>query len=137
VSRSARRLALGALVALGLVTPALRSSADTPLPVILQVVAPARMAVGTTALVRVRFRAPRADVVTLVLVADDLDGSGQVLASRQRALNVLARAFGDAQGELTAPIAFSTPGRKRVTLTLVTDEGLESDAETVDLHAVP
>jgi hypothetical protein len=48
---------------------------------------------------------------------------------------VIARAFGRETGELTVPLAFDRPGRKRVVVTLVTDERDESEPAEVEVEA--
>jgi hypothetical protein len=108
---------------------------DAGLPRILHVAVPARLAVGRPADLRVTYRAPRANVVALVQVLEDLDGRQR--ATRQRELDVISRAFGQETGELVVPLAFGTPGRKRIVLSLVTDEREESDPETVEVEVAP
>jgi hypothetical protein len=79
-------------------------------------------------------------VVAIVEIVDHLDGPdgpGLVRASRQRELSVVGRAFGYEAGELRVPVAFASPGRKRITLTLVTEERDESDPAVVELDVVP
>jgi hypothetical protein len=104
-------------------------------PEILSVVAPDRLALGRSAEARVVYRAPRANVVAVIQAVEDLDGAYR--ASRQRELGVVVAAFGHEAGDLLVPLDFVTVGRKRVVLTLVTDEGEESEPESVELVVVP
>jgi hypothetical protein len=55
-------------------------------------------------------------------------------ASRQVEIGVVAAAFGREAGQLTVPLAFETPGRKRVVLTLVTDEREESESASIEIE---
>ena len=81
------------------------------------------------------YRARRANVVAVIQVVEDLDGARR--ATRQRELGVVAAAFGREAGDLLVPLDFVTPGRKRVVLTLVTDEREESEPASVELLVVP
>lgn len=121
------RLGLGLTLVVALAAPA---QADE-LPVILHVAVPGPLAVGRAAELRVAYRAPRANVTALVQVIEDLDGPRR--ATTLREFNVVARAFGLEAGDLVVPIGFGTPGRKRVVVTLVTDERTESDPESVEV----
>jgi hypothetical protein len=129
--RRARALALCALLAAG----AAPAPAGDALPRILHVTVPARLAVGRPADLRVTYRAPRANVVAVIQVLEDLEGRQR--ATRQRELDVVPRAFGQETGELVVPLAFWTPGRKRIVLSLVTDEREESEPETVEVDVAP
>lgn len=106
------------------------------LPVIVSVAAPARLRVGVAGEVRLAYRAPRANIVAVVLTVEDLDGGVAGRSTRQRELGVVARAFGLEAGELAVPLSFTTPGWKRVSLTLVTDERELGDPVEVDVEAV-
>jgi hypothetical protein len=123
---------------LGLAGAAAGSERD--LPVIVDVAVPPRLHAGVPGELRVAYRAPLANVVSIVEIVDHLDGpdgAGLVRASRQRELSVVGRAFGYEAGELRVPVAFASPGRKRITLTLVTEERDESDPAVVELDVVP
>jgi hypothetical protein len=131
VTRRALALAVGYLVAtLGLRTVAEPLQAGPP--EILDVTMSGRPAVGRRGEVRIAYRAPRANVVAVVQVVEDLDGVRR--ASRQVEIGVVAAAFGREAGQLTVPLAFETPGRKRVGLTLVTDDREESDPASIEIE---
>jgi hypothetical protein len=108
-----------------------------PLPRIVQMTAPPRLRVGEASEVRLVFRAAGANVVAVLEAFEDLDGPLAARATGEREIGVVARAFGREDGELTVPVSFGTPGRKRVTLTLVTDERELSDPAVVELEVVP
>jgi hypothetical protein len=108
-------------------------SADRP--EILSVAVLGRWVVGRAGEARVTYRAPRANVVAVVLALEDLDGARR--ATRQQEISVVAAAFGQEAGELGVPLVFETPGRKRVVLTLVTDDGAESEPESVEIEVAP
>jgi hypothetical protein len=108
------------------------AASEADRPEILDVVVPGRQAVGRDGEAHVTYRARRANVATVVQAVEDLDGVRR--ASRQRAVSVIAVAFGREAGELTVPLAFETPGRKRVVLTLVTDEGEESEPASIEIE---
>ena len=131
MTRRSLALAVGSLVAtLGLrnVAEALQAGP----PEILDVTVPGRPAVGRQGEARIAYRAPRANVVAVVQVVEDLDGVGR--ASRQVEIGVVVAAFGREAGQLTVPLAFETPGRKRVVLTLVTDEREESEPASIEIE---
>lgn len=107
------------------------------LPEIVRVVAPPRLRVGTEGEIRVAYRAPQANVVAVVRAIEDLDGPLAPRSTSEREFGVVARAFGHEAGELTVPVSFVTPGWKRVTLTLVTDERELSEGAVVEVEAVP
>jgi hypothetical protein len=94
-----------------------------------------RPAVGRRSEVRVAYRAPRANVMAVIQAVEDLDGARR--ASRQQEVGVVAAAFGREAGELSVPLDFETPGRKRVVLTLVTDEREESEPESIEIEVAP
>jgi hypothetical protein len=50
---------------------------------------------------------------------------------------MVTAAFGREAGDLLVPIDFVTPGRKRVVVTLVTDEREESEPASIELQVVP
>jgi hypothetical protein len=50
---------------------------------------------------------------------------------------VIDAAFGHESGDLLVPLDFVTLGRKRVVLTLVTEEREESEPVSVELQVVP
>ncbi len=111
-------------------------SADEP-PTILTVAAPERLRVGTPGEIRLTYRARQGNVVAVVRVIDDLESAGGRRVSHQREFGVIARAFGREAGELVVPLSFQSPGRKRVALTLVTDERDESEPAIVEVEATP
>jgi hypothetical protein len=104
-------------------------------PEILSLVAPDRLGIGRIAEVRVVYRARRANVVAVIQVVEDLDGARR--STRQREIGVIAAAFGHEAGDLLVPVDFVTFGRKRVVLTLVTDEREESEPESIEILVVP
>ena len=104
-------------------------------PQIVHVAAPSYLTVGRADTVRLSYRARQANVAAVVMVVEDLDGARR--ASSQREIDVIPAAFGREQGELVLPLAFATPGRKRVTLTLLTDERFASDPESIDVNVAP
>jgi hypothetical protein len=81
------------------------------------------------------YRARRANVVAVIQVVEDLDGARR--STRQREIGVIAAAFGHEAGDLLVPVDFVTFGRKRVVLTLVTDEREESEPESIEILVVP
>jgi hypothetical protein len=105
-------------------------------PVIVDVRAPPRLRVGAAGEIRLTYRAPRGDIVAVVQTVEDVDGPGLRRSTRQRRFDVIARAFGREEGELALPLAFETPGRKRVVVALVTDEAETSDPAEVEVEAV-
>jgi hypothetical protein len=119
----------------GLLVGAAASGEETDRPEILHMTVPDRLAAGYPGQVRVAYRARRANVVAVIQVVEDMDGVRR--ATRQRELGVVAAAFGREAGELLVPLAFETPGRKRVVLTLVTDEREESEPASAELEVVP
>ncbi len=130
------RLAIAVLI---LVTAAAagQGRGEEALPVIVTVVVSPRLRVGEPGEVRIAYRAPQANIVAVLQALDDLDGPSARLASREREVGVVARAFGYETGELVLPLAFATLGWKRVTLTLVTDERELSDPAVVELEVLP
>jgi hypothetical protein len=129
-----RRLTALWLVVLLLVGVAARAD-EADRPEIVSVEAPDRLPLGRSVDLRVVYRAPRANVVAVIQVVEDLDGARR--ATRQREIGVIAAAFGYESGDLLVPVDFVTVGRKRVVLTLVTDEREESEPENVELQVVP
>jgi hypothetical protein len=107
------------------------------LPEILDVRAPRQLPVGVQGEIRLVYRARQANVVAVVQATEDLDGPAAPRSTRQREFGVVARAFGREEGELVVPVAFVTPGWKRVVLTLVTDERDESEPAIVEVEATP
>jgi hypothetical protein len=104
-------------------------------PEILSLVISDRLAVGRPADVRVVYRARRANVVAVIQVVEDLDGARR--STRQRELGVVTAAFGREAGDLLVPIDFATPGRKRVVVTLVTNEREESAPASIEFQVAP
>jgi hypothetical protein len=104
-------------------------------PEILSVAFLGRLTVGQPATVQVRFRAPGANVVAVIQILEDLDGSRRTTSQRQ--VSVVATAFGFEEGDLLLPIEFATPGRKRLVLSLLTDEREESDRERLYIDVDP
>jgi hypothetical protein len=132
-----RRRALAFALAVGWLASALGSASgaradEADRPEILDVAVPGRQAVGREGEARLTYRARRANVVAVVQVVEDLDGPRR--SSRQRELGVIVAAYGREAGELTVPLAFDTPGRKRVVLTLVTDEREESEPASIEIE---
>ena len=128
------RPASGAGLAALLLVGTLAGAAEADRPEILHIAVLGRLAVGRRAEARLTYRAPRANVVAVIQVVEDLDGAHR--ATRQRELGVVVAAFGREAGDLLVPIDFVTPGRKRVGLTLVTDEREESDPASVEIEVL-
>jgi hypothetical protein len=101
------------------------------------VVAPARLAVGAPGEIRLAYRARHANVVAVVRAIEDVGGAPLAWSTSEREFSVVARAFGFEAGEVTIPVSFTTPGTKRVTLTLVTDGRERSEPAMVEIEAVP
>lgn len=129
--------------ALGLGLAALAPAAGTDerpdphLPEIVDVVAPPSLPVGTQGEIRLSYRARHANVVAVVRAIEDVDGPVTPRSTSEREFGVVARAFGFEAGELTVPLSFTTPGWKRITLTLVTDGRERSEPAVVEVEAVP
>ena len=104
-------------------------------PEILNVMVPGRLVAGRAGEARITYRARRANVVAVIRAVEDLDGARRMTS--QRELGVVAAAFGREGGDLVVPLAFATPGRKRVVFTLLTDEREESDPASVEVEVVP
>jgi hypothetical protein len=104
-------------------------------PEILNVAVPGRLAAGRAGEARITYRARRANVVAVIQAVDDLDGPRRRTA--QREVGVVAAAFGREAGDLVLPLAFATPGRKRVVFTLLTDEREESDPVIIYVEVAP
>lgn len=104
-------------------------------PEILNVTVPGRLVAGHAGAARVTYRARQANIVAVVQVIEDLDGARRVTS--QREISVVAAAFGREEGDLVVPLAFATPGRKRVVFTLLTDEREASDPASVDVEVAP
>jgi hypothetical protein len=104
-------------------------------PEILNVTFLGRLTVSQPATVQVTFRAPGANVVAVIQILEDLDGSRRTTSQRQ--VSVVAAAFGFEEGDLLLPIEFATPGRKRLVLSLLTDEREESDRERLYIDVDP
>ncbi len=132
---SPRRSASGAGLAALLLVGTLAGAAEADRPEILHVAVLGRLAVGHRAEARLTYRAPWGNVVAVVQTVEDLDGARR--ATRQRELGVIAAAFGREAGDLLVPLDLLTPGRKRVVLTLVTDEREESEPASVELEVAP
>lgn len=108
---------------------------DADRPEILNVAVVGRLAVSRAGQARITYRARQANVAAVVQEVEDLDGARRVTS--QREIDVIAAAFGRKEGELVLPLAFATPGRKRVAFTLLTDERNESDPVSVDVDVAP
>lgn len=108
---------------------------DADRPEILNVAVVGRLAAGRAAQARVTYRARQANVSAVVQVIEDLDGTRR--ATSQREIDVIPAAFGHEQGELVLSLVFATPGRKRVSYTLLTDERNESDPVSVVVDVAP
>jgi hypothetical protein len=134
--RTSRWLRSALLVAALLAAVGARG-ADRDLPWIARIDPPARLRAGQGGELRVTYRAPRANVVAVLEAAEDLDGPATGRTMREREVSVVARAYGYRRGELVWPLAFATPGWKRVTLTLVTEERGLSDPVAVELEVAP
>ena len=108
---------------------------DADRPEIVNVAVVGRLTVGRAGQARISYRARQANVAAVVQEVEDLDGSRRVTS--QREVDVIAAAFGREQGELVLPLAFTTPGRKRVTFTLLTDERNGGDPVSVEVDVAP
>lgn len=104
-------------------------------PEIVNVAVPGRPVAGRTVTARVTYRAQQGNVVAVIVEVEDLDGPRRVTS--QREISVVASAFGREEGDLSLPLGFATPGRRRVTFTLVTDEREESDPASIDIDVAP
>ena len=129
-----RLLAWTCLIVLLLVGGAAGSD-EADRPEILNVMVPGRLVAGRAGEARITYRARRANVVAVIRAVEDLDGARRMTS--QRELGVVAAAFGREGGDLVVPLAFATPGRKRVVFTLLTDEREESDPASVEVEVVP
>ena len=142
MARSRPRRVLAGLLALlvgGLTghPPPRGEAAELPAPAIVSVAVQARPRAGAPGEARIAYRAPGANVVAVVQTIEDLDGPVLRRTARQRQINVLVHAFGREAGEVAIPLAFATPGRKRVTHVLVADERVESDPAVVEVDVEP
>jgi hypothetical protein len=104
-------------------------------PEIVNVAVPGRPVAGRAVTARLTYRAQQGNVVAVIVEVEDLDGPSRVTS--QREISVVAAAFGREEGDLWLPLGFATPGRRRVTFTLVTDEREESDPATIDVDVGP
>jgi hypothetical protein len=129
-----RAAALTAALA-SLLAPGASSAAESDVPEILNVTIPGRVTANHPDSARLMFRAPRGNVVAVILVLEDLDGPRRVTS--QREVSVVAAAFGREEGELVVPLVFPTPGRKRLVFSLRTDEREDSDRESVEVDVAP
>lgn len=135
--RASRRppLTSAGLAAALLLAGALAGAGETERPEILHVAVPRRLVVGLPGEGRVTYRAPGANVVAVILAVEDLDGARRVTSARE--IGVVAAAFGREAGDLVVPVAFATPGWKRIVVTLVTDEREESEPASIDVEVAP
>jgi len=124
--RARRTLGLLALLALLSVAGRVAGEEAQP-PLIVTVIPPPRLVVGTSLDFVVVFRAPGANVVAIVETVEDLDGPLLRRTTRQRRIGVIGRAFGREAGQLPVSVSFGGAGPKRLTFVLVTDDGDESD----------
>jgi hypothetical protein len=129
-----RPLASAGLATL-LLAGALAGADEADRPEILHVAVPRQLVVGQRGEARVTYRAPGAHVVAVILAVEDLDGARRVTS--QREVGVIAAAFGREAGDLVVPVAFATPGRKRIVFTLVTDERQESEPASIGVEVAP
>ncbi len=104
-------------------------------PEIVNVTFLGRLTASQPATVQLTFRAPGANVVAVIQIVEDLDGSRRTTSQRQ--VSVVAAAFGFEQGDLLLTIEFATPGRKRLVLSLLTDEREESERERLYIDVEP
>lgn len=129
-----RPLASAGLATL-LLAGALAGADEADRPEILHVAVPRQLVVGQRGEARVTYRAPGANVVAVILAVEDLDGARRVTS--QREVGVVTAAFGREAGDLVVPVAFATPGRKRIVVALVTDERQESEPASIDVEVAP
>jgi hypothetical protein len=108
---------------------------DADLPEILSVVVVGNVSLNRAGQARIAYHARQANISAVVLEVEDLDGARG--ASSQREIDVIPAAFGREQGELVLPLAFTTPGRKRVRFTLLTDERNAGDPVSVVVDVAP
>jgi hypothetical protein len=108
---------------------------DADLPEILSVVVVGNVSLNHAGQARIAYHARQANISAVVLEVEDLDGARG--ASSQREIDVIPAAFGREQGELVLPLAFATPGRKRVRFTLLTDERHAGDPVSVVVDVAP
>ena len=108
---------------------------DADRPEIVNVAVVGRLSVERAGQARIAYRARQANVASVVLEIEELDGPRRVTS--QREVDVIPAAFGREQGELVLPLAFTTPGRKRVTFTLLTNERDDGDPVSVEVDVAP
>lgn len=123
------------LLVIGLDLLSVGHAAEADRPEILNITVSGRLVAGHAGEARITYRAPRANVVALIQAVEDLDGARRMTSERE--LGVVAAAFGREAGDLVVPLAFATPGRKRVVFTLLTDEREESDPASVEVEVAP
>jgi hypothetical protein len=126
-----RATGVGAL----LVVCALAGADEADPPEILHVAVTRQLVAGQRGEARVRYRAPGANVAAVVMAVEDRDGARRV--TTQRELSMVGPAFGREEGDLFVPIAFATPGRKRIVFTLLTDERQQSEPASIEVEVVP
>ena len=130
-----RCLSASALLAALLLLGGAVAADEADRPEILNVAISGGLVAGRAAAARVTYRARQANIVAVVRIVEDLDGARRVTS--QREISVVAAAFGREEGDLVVPLAFATPGRKRVVFTLLTDERVESDPANVVVDVAP
>jgi hypothetical protein len=118
-----------------LLTGAAAGADEADRPEILHVAVPGGVVAGRAAQARLTYHAPRGNIVAVVQVVEDLEGARRV--TTQREIGVIAAAFGREEGDLLVPLAFATAGRKRVVLTLLTDEREESEPASIEIEVLP
>ncbi len=133
-------VALALAVGLAAAVPRAASPQDAgpdarDLPRVLRITVPAPLAAGRPGELRIEYAAPRGNVVAVREVLEDLDGTRR--STTERAIDVVARAFGEEAGALVVPVWFERPGRKRVVVSLRTDEDQESDPEEIEVDVAP
>ncbi len=120
-----------------MVAAALPAAAQGSLPWVVRLAVTPGLRAGQPGELRLTYRAPAADVVAVLQAVDDLEGPPAGRLTGEREIGVVARAYGYERGELVLPLAFATPGRKRVTVTLVTEARELSDPATVEVEVLP
>jgi hypothetical protein len=126
--------AVGAWLAL-LVIGAGAHADEAARPEIVHLTISGHLVAGRAGQARLTYRAQQANIAAVIQVLEDLDGVRRT--TLQREIGVVAAAFGHEEGDLVVPVAFTTPGRKRVVFTLLTDEREESDPVSVELDVSP
>lgn len=130
----ASRIAVLALLLALLASAA--SAQDARIPVIESLEGPSWLRVSEEGTLSLAFRAPRQNVVAVLEEIVEAPARGRPPATAQRQFPVVSRAYGKASGTLAVQVRFATAGTKRITLALITDDGLQSEPSSIELEVV-